>query len=158
MFTFAVAGSVWMLFGLFTVVDLAVILLLLLSAAIGFWTGFVWQIIRLVSVVVCIWVTVAYSPVVAESLSSEVSYGARMLGSFVGVGLAALLVCYLLTFLVRDFINAIKPEMPDRILGALRHVPLSLPARACRLRASRCGSRSSAGLRRRAGILPRPRR
>jgi len=99
-------------------VDGAVAGLLLLAAVLGFVSGFVWQVLRLTGVIVSIWVTYAYYPIVAESLAPHFSEGTRLALSAVGVFVACLLVCYLLAFLFRDVVNAIRPQMFDRVLGA----------------------------------------
>lgn len=112
------SAAVWRAFGVLTTVDIIVIALVLVSMGIGFMTGFVWQFVRIASLVVSIWISWVYHPVVAESLSSGLSQPVRrIIGAFV-VFLAALMVFYLLAFLFRDVINALKPELPDRILGA----------------------------------------
>ena len=119
MYALAAAESTWKLFGLVAPLDMAVLVLLLAAMAIGFWTGLVWQLICVISVVVSFCVSYLYHPIVAEYLGSQLSEPVRRIVSALGVFILALLVCYLITFLFRQFINAIKPETPDRILGAV---------------------------------------
>ncbi|MHC4480847.1 MAG: CvpA family protein, partial [Planctomycetota bacterium] len=91
---------------------------LVASMGIGFWTGFVWQLIRIASVVACIWVASLYCPVVASILGTRLTESVRLIASFAAVFVAGLMVCYLLGYLVRDAVNALKPQMADRVLGA----------------------------------------
>jgi membrane protein required for colicin V production len=105
--------------GVLTTVDLIVIALVLVSMAVGFWTGFVWQFVRIAGLVASVWVSWLYHPVVAQYLGTEMPEALRMVIGAAAVFIAALLVCYLLAFLFRDLINTLKPEMPDRILGAV---------------------------------------
>ncbi len=112
-------GALSQLSGVLTTVDLVVIVLLLGSMAIGFWTGFVWQFVRIAGLVVSLWVSWLYHPVVAEVISFGIPEPLRMVIGATAVFVGALMVCYLLAFLFRDLINALKPELPDRILGAV---------------------------------------
>ncbi len=119
MFVLAAAGEGWQAGGGLSPVDFGVILLLLVSLGIGYWTGFVWQLIRMVSLVAGIWISVVYSPVVAESLRGPLGWPLARVAAALGVFLAVLMVFYLVGFLCRKLINAIKLEKPDRIMGAL---------------------------------------
>jgi membrane protein required for colicin V production len=114
---YAVLDPAWKLFGVLSPVDAAVVLVLILSAVLGFWSGFAWQVVRLVSLAACAWVALLYAPFVAYSLGAEFSEPVRLLLSHMLVFAAALAVCYLLAYLFRDPINALKPEMTDRVLG-----------------------------------------
>jgi membrane protein required for colicin V production len=106
------------LLGLLGPVDLVILGLLLGFAALGFWSGFVWQIVRLVSLGVCTWVTFLYAPTVATYVGGWMGEAVRVLGSALGVFMSSLLVCYLVAYLFRDTINALRPKVTDRILGA----------------------------------------
>ncbi len=119
MWIMAAAQAPWRLFGLFTGIDLAIIAVLLLSIGLGFYSGFIWQILRIVSVVVSLWVAWVYHPYVAESLGSSLSEPTRRIAGAILVFCGMLLVCYLVSYLFRDILNALKPQMPDRILGAV---------------------------------------
>ena len=105
--------------GVLTTVDLVVIALVLVSMAVGFWTGFVWQFVRIAGLVASVWVSWLYHPVVAQYLGTDMPEALRLVIGAAAVFIGALLVCYLLAFLFRDLINTLKPEMPDRILGAV---------------------------------------
>ncbi|MCK4284250.1 MAG: CvpA family protein [Candidatus Brocadiae bacterium] len=119
MFVLAAAGEGWKLGGVLSPVDIGVILVLLVSFGIGYWTGFVWQVIRIVSLVASVWISVVYSPVVAESLRGPLGPPLARVAAALGVFLAALMLFYLVGFLCRKLINAIKLDRPDRIMGAL---------------------------------------
>jgi uncharacterized membrane protein required for colicin V production len=99
-------------------VDIAVLILVAVTAVIGFWTGFVWQVIRIVSLIASIWVALVYGPVVASFLGTRVPPSVRGLVSVVAVFLAAMVVLFLVGYLFRDVVNALKPQLTDRILGA----------------------------------------
>jgi len=119
MWTSAVADSGWKLLGILGPVDIGVALMLLAAFAVGFWTGLIWQIVCLVSVVACLWVSVTYHPVVEDFFGADGGGATGSIISGIGVFLCALLVCYLITFLFRGLINAIRPQLPDRIIGSV---------------------------------------
>lgn len=119
MFTFAAANGGWKLAGWLTPVDIAVIVLLLVSAGMGYWTGFVWQLIRILSVAISIWVSWVYHPVIAGLLGARLSGPAARVTSALGVFVVCLLACYLLAFLFRRVINTLRRESPARVLGAV---------------------------------------
>ena len=98
--------------------DIAVLVLMAITAVIGFWTGFIWQVIRIISVIASIWIALVYSPVVAGFMGSRLPASMRDLISTAAVFLAAMLVLYLVGYLFRDVVNALKPQVTDRILGA----------------------------------------
>jgi uncharacterized membrane protein required for colicin V production len=99
--------------------DIAVLVLMAITAVIGFWTGFIWQVIRLVSVIASVWIALVYCPVVAGFMGSRLPAAMRDLVSAAAVFLAAMLVLYLVGYLFRDVVNALKPQVTDRILGAV---------------------------------------
>jgi len=105
--------------GMLTTLDLVVIVLLLGSMAIGFWTGFVWQFVRIAGLALGLYLSWLYHPVVADVITPALPEGLRLVIGAAAIFVGALLICYLLAFLFRDLINALKPELPDRILGAV---------------------------------------
>ncbi|MGD2174445.1 MAG: CvpA family protein [Candidatus Brocadiaceae bacterium] len=115
----AAAEGVWKLFGVLSALDILVIVCLLTSIALGFSSGFIWQILRIISVVISLWVAWIYHPVLADALSSDLSEPARQIGSAIAVFVGMLLLCYLISYLFRDMLNALKPQLPDRILGGV---------------------------------------
>ena len=104
--------------GMPTTVDYVVIGLVLVSMALGFWTGFVWQFVRIAGLFASVWISWLYHPAVAQYLFPSASEAVRNVLAAAAVFIAALMVCYLVAFLFHDLIDAVKPEMPDRVLGA----------------------------------------
>lgn len=119
MFTFAALEPGWRVFGLLTVADLALVAVLLASVVVGFCTGFIWQLVCIISFGISIWATVLYTPVVADFVGTRFSEPVRLVGSAVVVFIAALVVCYMFAYLFRGLIDALKPRMTDRVLGGL---------------------------------------
>jgi membrane protein required for colicin V production len=105
--------------GTLSTVDYAVIGLVLLSVALGFWTGFIWQFVRIACLAASVWASWALYPTVADLLSANLAQPARNVIAAAAVFVAAMLACYLLTYLFHGLIDALKPEMPDRLLGAV---------------------------------------
>ena len=103
----------------FVWVDAAIAVSLVLSAALGYRSGFVWQVIRIVSVVVAFWVAEQFHPLVASRLGTDMGESERLWIGYGGLFVGSLLVAYLASFLLRAPINALKPEGPDRVLGAV---------------------------------------
>ncbi len=118
MYTMAMIDSGWKLAGIFGLADMAMMVMLMVGLVVGFWTGLIWQILFLVSLVASLFVSYVYHPTVADFLGAEPGDSVRIIGSAVGVFLASLLACYLVTFLFRGLINALKPQLADRIMGA----------------------------------------
>jgi membrane protein required for colicin V production len=115
----AVAGEGWTVFGFMSVIDIVVVLALIAGAALGVWTGFIWQVIRLFSVVASLWVSWMYHPILADALGANLSEPVRQIGSAITVFVGMLLLCYLISYLFRDLVNALKPQLPDRVLGGV---------------------------------------
>jgi membrane protein required for colicin V production len=105
--------------GVLTTVDYVVIALILLSMALGFWTGFVWQFVRIAGLLASLWVSWLYYPTVSSYLPDAVPGPVRDVVAAAAVFVGALMVCHLVAFLFHDLVDALKPEMPDRILGAV---------------------------------------
>jgi membrane protein required for colicin V production len=118
MHTLALVDPGWRLFGVFSPADVAVMAVLLVNAAIGFWTGFLWQFVRIASICICVSVTLLYSPLVADSLDLNYASSAKLQISAVAVFMTTLTVSYLVAYLLRDILNAFQPQTADRVLGA----------------------------------------
>lgn len=103
----------------FVWVDAVVVIAVGASAVLGFRSGFIWQAVRIVSVVAAYWVAARFHPELAARLGGDMSESARMGISYVGLFVGSLLVTYLVMFLARAPINAFRPEKVDRVLGAL---------------------------------------
>jgi len=98
--------------------DIAVVVVLLLCLAAGWWSGFVLQFIRLLGTLASVWVAVVYTPTVQRFLSHSAKLPATNLLTGLCVLGACLAVCHLTSFLLRRPINALRPEQPARFLGA----------------------------------------
>ena len=98
--------------------DAVVLAVVVLSAGVGFLSGFVWQILRMVSVVVAFWVAARFHGALAGHVAGDVADPARLALSFAGLFVAVVVAGYLLMLLIREPVNAMKPEPADRILGA----------------------------------------
>ena len=102
-----------------TAVDCVVLGLVLLSMAFGFWTGFVWQFVRIAGLVLSVWVSWLYYPTVSKYLGAAMPDSVRNVVAAAAIFVAVIVVCYLVSFLFHGVIDALKPEMPDRLLGAV---------------------------------------
>lgn len=102
-----------------TFVDAAVILVALLSAGLGFWTGFVWQIIRLFTWIAAIWLAGLYNVMVAGWLGEMLTPEIRAFLGFLAVFLVVLVIGHLIGHLARSIIEALNVTFTDRILGAI---------------------------------------
>ena len=100
-------------------IDVVILVALTLCAAIGFWSGFLWQVIRIASVIVAFWVAAHYHPVAAAWLGERLREPARNTVAYVAVFSAVLLLCYLASFFARAIIDKLKPGLADRVLGAV---------------------------------------
>jgi len=100
-----------------TWVDAVVLGVLLLSMGLGFATGFVWQVLRIVAVVAAFWVAASFHELAAGQFASVPSQATLAL-SYTCLFFGALVVAYILMTLVRERVNAMKPELTDRILGS----------------------------------------
>jgi membrane protein required for colicin V production len=105
--------------GTVTMLDLIIIVFVLLSMAVGFWTGLVWQFVRIAGLVGSIWVSWLYYPAIADYLGDSVPLEIRQVLAAAVAFAGALTLCYLLAYLFRGLINALRPQMPDRVLGAV---------------------------------------
>jgi len=98
----------------------ALILFLIVCAVLGFITGFVWQAIRLLSVVVSlVGAFIFMGPVDTALAKTNTSLGWGQ--SFIvplAVFILILLACYVLSYLFHDAIDAFTPKRMDRFSGA----------------------------------------
>ncbi len=100
-------------------VDLVVIAALLLGAGLGFWSGLVWQLLRILSVLLSLWAAWLLHPVVGGFVPATVDEGTGRLVSAAVIFAVALAACYAASFLLRGVVNALKPQLPDRVAGAV---------------------------------------
>jgi len=100
-------------------VDAAIIAVLLLSLALGYATGFVWQALRLGCILAAFWVATVFHEQAARAIGSAANSPIGEMACFAGILLAVLIAAYVVLFLLRRPINALKPDHPDRLLGAV---------------------------------------
>jgi len=100
-------------------IDAIVVLVAAISAGLGFWSGFIWQVIRVTSWLVAFWVAGQFHHPMAQHLGSFLGEPARLVLSFSLLLLGALLVLYLLAHLGRAYVNALHVEAGDRLLGGV---------------------------------------
>ena len=90
-----------------------------LAAALGFMSGFAWQLVRLASVVFAVWFSSRYHGVVAGWLGEGLSEPARYIASYVALFVAALVVCHVASLALKPLISKVKPRALDRAFGAV---------------------------------------
>jgi uncharacterized membrane protein required for colicin V production len=116
--------------------DLSLLALFGLGAALGFWSGLIMQIARLICLAVSIYATLFLNETATRLLHERVAPDAHinlLRGiSYVGVFLIAYLILFALSRLVYRVVRATKFEMLDRLagaaLGAIKMVLLLAPA------------------------------
>jgi membrane protein required for colicin V production len=102
-----------------TWLDAAVILVALVTAVVGFWSGFVWQIIRIASVLAAFWIAAQFSAPLEARICNVLPAETCGIAAFAAILVGVLLAAYLLAHLLRGPIEAIRPEMMDHFLGFL---------------------------------------
>ena len=101
-------------------VDLFLLGLLLLSAAVGFWRGLLFEVMSLAGWLVAYFGAVWASPVVAPHIPVGVPNGSlHLLASFTVTFVAVLLIWSLLSRLLRMLLRATPLSVVDRFLGVL---------------------------------------
>ena len=98
--------------------DSVVIIVAVVAAGIGFCSGFVWQIIRVVSILAAFLVAARYHGELADRFADIGPEQLRPVACYVILFVGGLLATYLIAFLVRKPIKALKPELSDRLVGA----------------------------------------
>lgn len=100
-------------------IDSTIILLVLLCAALGYWSGFVWQTVRLAGLVVALWVAQTYHGPVAARLRGDIPAQSRMIISYGALLLACLIVAGVIMLMIRKPLDAAKPKTTDRLFGTI---------------------------------------
>src|SRR5581483_11488409 len=102
--------------------DIVILILLGLGAGLGFWSGLLWQVARVVSLGLALYATVLFNEPATGLLTEavrgidpRVSQGV----AYVAVFLAVYLSLFLLTRLLHKTIKAAHLDLLDRLLGAL---------------------------------------
>ena len=102
--------------------DIIILIVLGVGAAMGFCTGLLWQVARVVSLALSLYFAILTNTRGADWLGSQwkdVNPAVNRIVAFIAVFLIVYLVLYLLTRLLHQAIQASKLETMDRILGAL---------------------------------------
>src|SRR5947209_14691387 len=102
--------------------DVVLLVLLGLGAALGFWSGLVMQVARLVSLGVSIWATLALNEpatrLLHERVAPETSTSVLHGIAYVGVFLLVYIGLFALSRLVYKVVQASKLVLLDRVAGA----------------------------------------
>ncbi len=103
--------------------DTTILATLGIGAGLGFWSGMLWQVARVLSLAVSLYLTVTLNGPATEALGQHVLQGSdpRLTrgAAYLAVFLASFILFFLLTRLVDGAIRAARLEMFDRLLGAL---------------------------------------
>jgi membrane protein required for colicin V production len=102
--------------------DITILIVLGIGAVFGFWSGLLWQIARVVSLCLSLYLAIAFNSPMAEWLATQwkdTSPAVCRIAGFVVIFLVVYVVLYLFTQLLHETIKASKLEFVDRVLGAL---------------------------------------
>ncbi len=102
--------------------DIIILVVLGIGAAMGFCSGLLWQVARVVSLGLSLYVAIVTNIGVADWLAlqwKDVNPAVNHVVAFIGVFLAVYLTLYLITRALHKAIKATKLETLDRLLGAL---------------------------------------
>ena len=102
--------------------DIIILIVLGFGAVLGFWSGLLWQIARVVSLVLSLYVAISVNTPASEWLNrqwNDTSPTICRVAAFVLAFLLVYLVLYLITRMLHQAIKATKLETVDRLLGSL---------------------------------------
>jgi uncharacterized membrane protein required for colicin V production len=102
--------------------DIIILVVLGLGAAMGFCTGLLWQVARIVSLALSLYLAILGNAAVTVWLDEQwkdINPAVNRIIAFVGVFVLVYLILYLFTRLVYQAIKATKLETLDRMLGAI---------------------------------------
>ncbi len=100
--------------------DITIICIVLLSALLSLFRGFVREVLSLVAWVVAFWAAMAFWARFAAALEPYIAVEfARMVLAFLGVLIGVLLVFGIINFIVGKLLASTGLSGPDRLLGAL---------------------------------------
>lgn len=114
--------------------DIIILVLLAVGAAMGFWTGLLWQVARVVSLAFSIYLAILVNAPFADWLGEQwkdINPVVNRVVAFLLVFLGAYLVLYWITHLIHRAIKATKLETLDRLLGALLGIVKMAALAAC---------------------------
>ncbi len=101
------------------VFDIIIIVVIVLSIAIGLWRGFIREVLSLLSWILAFWVAFSYTPVAGLYLEPHIETPVlRTLAAFSGLFLGTLLVASLASYLLHKMFAATGITRTDRTLGA----------------------------------------
>jgi uncharacterized membrane protein required for colicin V production len=102
--------------------DIAILTLLTLGAVLGFWSGLLWQVARLLSLGVSLYATLVFNEPVTqllhEHVAPEAHLGLLRAVAYGGMFLGTYILLFTLTRLLHRTIQATKLESLDRLMGA----------------------------------------
>jgi uncharacterized membrane protein required for colicin V production len=102
--------------------DIIILVVLGIGAAMGFCTGLLWQVARIVSLALSLYLAILANTGVTEWLEEQmkdVNPAVNRIIAFIGVFVLVYLILYLITRLFHQAIKATKLETLDRVLGSL---------------------------------------
>src|SRR5947208_742643 len=102
--------------------DIIILVVLGVGAAMGFCSGLLWQVARVVSLALSIYLAILANTPATDWLGEQfpdLGPAVSRIGAFIAVFLLVYLALYLLTRAIHNAIKAAKLETVDRILGAL---------------------------------------
>ena len=102
--------------------DIIILVVLGLGAAMGFYSGLLWQVARVVSLGLSLYVAIVINTAAADWLGrqwKDVNPAVNHVVAFLGVFLAIYLTLYLITRALHKVIRETKLETLDRVLGGL---------------------------------------
>jgi membrane protein required for colicin V production len=114
--------------------DIIILIVLGIGAAMGFCSGLLWQIARVVSLALSLYAAIMANASVTDWLGEQwkdVTPAANCIVAFIGVFLLVYLILYLITRLLHKAIKASKLETLDRLLGALLGAAKMAAVMAC---------------------------
>jgi uncharacterized membrane protein required for colicin V production len=102
--------------------DTTILIVVLVGAGLGFWSGLLWQVARVVCLALALYATLVFNDAVTEMIQEHLARGAdpRVLhgSAYVGVFIATYLALFLVARLLQKTIRAARLEAADRLLGA----------------------------------------
>lgn len=114
--------------------DIIILVVLGVGAAMGFCSGLLWQVARVVSLGLSLYVAIVTNTAGADWLAlqwKDVNPAVNHVVAFIGVFLAVYLTLYMITRALHKAIKATKLETLDRLLGALLGIAKMAAVVAC---------------------------
>jgi membrane protein required for colicin V production len=114
--------------------DIIILVVLGVGAAMGFCSGLLWQVARVVSLGLSLYVAIVINTAVADWLAlqwKDVNPAVNHVVAFIGVFLAVYLTLFMITRGLHKAIKATKLETLDRLLGALLGIAKMAAVVAC---------------------------